>query len=142
AEDPDGWANDPATYIGNGPFMVAEWAHQDHLTLVPNPQYDAHLGWPKPTLTRATILMGTNPEADFAGFKTNARDWTLVPDAELNVALNDPDLVRQTQQYNELTTFWVQINNTRVPLSNVLVRRALSKAIDRTAMVRDLATSV
>ena len=142
AEEPDSWASDPATYVGNGAFMLSEWAHQDHLTLTPNPRYTAHARWPKPTLTRVTLLMGTNPEADFVGFRTNVRDWALVPDAELNAALSDPDLAGQTRQYNELTTFWLQMNQARPPLNNVLVRRALARAIDRTAMVRDLATSV
>src|SRR5581483_3028155 len=91
--DPDGWASDPSTYIGNGPFMLSEWVHQDHLTLVPNPAYVAHLGWPTPTLTKVTVTMGTNPEADFAAYSgAPSRDWLLVPDAEVNHVLNDPVL--------------------------------------------------
>ena len=37
-----GWAQDPSTYIGNGPFKMTEWVHQDHITLVPNPNYAGH----------------------------------------------------------------------------------------------------
>jgi oligopeptide transport system substrate-binding protein len=141
--DPDGWAADPSTYIGNGPFMLSDWVHQDHITLAPNPQYVAHLGWPRPTLNQVTIPMNTQPEADFAAFVGgNARDWVSVPDAEVNHVLNDPTLAAQARQYNELTTFWLQFNIAHPPLDNALVRRALSKAIDRSAMVRDLAAGV
>jgi oligopeptide transport system substrate-binding protein len=141
--DPDGWASDPATYIGNGPFMLADWLHQDHITLVPNPQYAAHLGWPRPTLTRITLLMNTNSEADyFAYVGGRTRDWILVPDSEVNHVLNDPGLAAEARQYTELTTFWLQFNNAHPPLDNILVRGALSKAIDRSALVRDLATGV
>jgi oligopeptide transport system substrate-binding protein len=141
--DPDGWATDPSTYIGNGPFMLTEWVHQDHLTLTPNPQYAAHLGWPNPTLTRVNVTMSTNPEADFTIYTEGAeRDWVLVPDAELNHVLNDTTLSSQSRQYNELSTFWVQMNSARPGLINVLVRRALAKAIDRVALVRDLAAGV
>lgn len=141
-QDPDGWATDTSTLIGNGPFMLADWVHQDHLTLVPNPFYVAHFNWPKPLLTTATIFMGTNGEADLADFKSGSRDWMLVRDIDVNQVLNDPDLSRQSRQYNELSTFWVQLNNTRPPLDNVLVRRAYAKAIDRAALVRDLAVGV
>jgi oligopeptide transport system substrate-binding protein len=141
--NPDSWAADPATSIGNGPFTVSDWVHRDHLTLIPNPEYAAHLSWPKPTLTRATITMHTNREADYAAFTQNdTPDWTGVPDAEANQVMNDPGLAAQSRRYNELTTFWVQINNARPPLNDVLVRRALSSAIDRGSLVRDLTTGV
>jgi oligopeptide transport system substrate-binding protein len=138
AADPDGWASDPETYVVNGPFVVSDWEHQDHLTLEPNPQYVAHLGWPKPTLTKVTVSMNTNPEVDYAAYTSGKRDWVLVPDLEVNHVLNDGSLTGQAHQSNELTTFWLQMNAARPGLSNVLVRRALSKAIDRAALVRDL----
>ena len=39
ADKPDKWADDPKTLIGNGPFKMTEWVHQDHITLVPNENY-------------------------------------------------------------------------------------------------------
>jgi oligopeptide transport system substrate-binding protein len=138
----DGWAGDPATYIGNGPFMLSEWVHQDHITLVQNPNYAAHGVWPAPGLTRVTVRMATSVQADYAAFVNGERDWAVVPDAELNAVLNDPDQVHQAQAYTDLTTFWVQLNSSRAPLNNVIVRRALAKALDRKAIVRDLTAGV
>ncbi len=138
---PDDWATDPSTYVGNGPFMLSDWVHGDHLTLVPNPYYMAHLGWPLPTLTKVTVLMDTNPEAGYAAYTSGASpDWALVPDQQVNSVLNDASLSAQSRQYTELTTFWLQMNNARPPLSNTLARRAISKAINRAALVRDLTT--
>ena len=74
----DGWAQDPATYIGNGPFKMTEWVHQDHITLVPNQNYNGT----QPKLQKATFLMVTDGEADYAAYRNNERDWTLVPDAD------------------------------------------------------------
>jgi ABC-type oligopeptide transport system substrate-binding subunit len=34
----DRWT-EPPNYIGNGPFVLTEWVHQDHLTLRANPRY-------------------------------------------------------------------------------------------------------
>jgi len=133
-----GWTQDPSTYIGNGPFMMSEWVHQDHITLVPNPNYNGQ----KPTLTRVTLLMVTNGEADYAAYRNNERDWTLVPDADVQAVRNDPQLSKEAVEYTELTTFWLIMNNAKQPLDNPQVRKALSKAIDRTALIRDVASGV
>jgi len=143
--NPTGWTQDPSTYIGNGPFMMTEWVHQDHISFVPNPQYVAN-GingmWPVPTLQRVTFLMVTSGEADYAAFINGERDWTLTPDSVVNVVLQDQFLAQQARQYNELTVFWAHMNNAKQPLNDVRVRRALNKAIDRVALIRDIASGV
>ena len=138
----DGWAGDPSTYIGNGPFMLSEWVHQDHITLVPNPNYVAHGAWPTPTLTRVTIAMQTNAIADYMAFLNGERDWTVVPDSELNAVLSDPHSAPLVHPTTVLTTFWAQLNTSHPPLDNVDVRRALAKALNRQALVQDLAAGV
>jgi oligopeptide transport system substrate-binding protein len=143
AANPDDWTQDPSTYIGNGPFAMAEWTHGDHITLVPNARYTAHATWPRPTLARVTVAETRNPEAAFAAFTNNPnRGWTLVPDGDVNQVLNDPALAAHSRQYSDLTTFWVQVNNATPPLNDVNVRRALARAIDRAAFVRDTASGV
>ena len=134
----DGWAQDPSTYIGNGPFKMSEWVHQDHITLVPNPNYAGQ----KPALQKVTLLMVTSNAADYAAYRNNERDWTLVPDADVQSVRNDPELSKEAHEYTELTTFWLVMNNARPPLDKLEVRKALSKAIDRTAMIRDVASGV
>jgi oligopeptide transport system substrate-binding protein len=134
----DSWAQDPSTYIGNGPFKMSEWVHQDHITLVPNPNYAGT----KPTLQKVTLLMVTSGEADYAAYRNNERDWTLVPDADVQSVRNDPQLSKEAHEYTELTTFWLVMNNGKAPLDNQMVRKALSKAIDRQAMIRDIASGV
>jgi oligopeptide transport system substrate-binding protein len=134
----DGWAQNPATYIGNGAFKMSEWVHQDHITLVPNPNYAGT----KPTLQKVTLLMVTSNEADYAAYRNNERDWTLVPDADVQVVRNDPQLSKEAHEYTELTTFWLVMNNAKAPLDKPLVRKAFAKAIDRQAMIRDIASGV
>jgi oligopeptide transport system substrate-binding protein len=130
-----GWTQDPSTYIGNGPFKLTEWVHQDHITLAPNPNYAGT----KPILQKVTFLMVDSDEADYAAYRNNERDWALVPDADVAAVRADPQLAKEAREYTELTTFWLQMNNARKPLDNVLVRRALSRAIDRQALIRDIA---
>jgi oligopeptide transport system substrate-binding protein len=121
---------------------MSEWVHQDHITLVPNPYYTANGMWPAPTLQQITFLMVTNGEADYAAYINDERDWTLVPDSDVNQVLNDPNLSQQSREYNELTTFWVHMNNAKAPLDNPMVRKALAMSIDRQALIRDIAGGV
>ncbi|MCA1648554.1 MAG: peptide ABC transporter substrate-binding protein, partial [Chloroflexi bacterium] len=134
----DGWAQDPSTYIGNGPFKLSEWVHQDHITLVPNPNYVGT----KPTLQKVTLLMVTSGEADYAAYRNNERDWTLVPDADVAAVRSDPQLSKEAHEYTELVTFWLVMNNAKPPLDKPLVRKAFARAIDRTAMIRDVSAGV
>jgi oligopeptide transport system substrate-binding protein len=140
--NPTGWTQDPSSYIGNGPFKMTEWVHQDHVSFVPNPQYVANGTWPMPTLQRLTFLMVTSGEADYAAYVNGERDWTLVPDSVVPVVRQDSELNAQARQYNELTSFWVHLNNAKQPLNDVRIRRALAKAVDRTALIRDIASGV
>ncbi|HEV7663337.1 MAG TPA: peptide ABC transporter substrate-binding protein, partial [Chloroflexota bacterium] len=133
-----GWAQDPSTYIGNGPFKMSEWVHQDHITLVPNANYVGT----KPNLTKVTFLMVTSGEADYAAYRNNERDWTLVPDADVAAVRADPQLSKEAHEYTELTTFWLVMNNGKAPFNNPLVRKAFARAIDRDAMIRDIASGV
>ncbi|HYY88185.1 MAG TPA: peptide ABC transporter substrate-binding protein, partial [Chloroflexota bacterium] len=132
------WAQDPSTYVGNGPFKMSEWVHQDHITLVPNPNYAGS----KPVLQKVTMLMVGSYEADYAAYRNNERDWALVPDADVQQVRGDPQLSKEAREYTELTTFWLQMNSARKPLDNPLVRRALARAIDRRALIRDVASGV
>jgi len=134
----DAWTQDPSTYIGNGPFKMSEWVHQDHITLVPNPSYAGQ----KPTLSKVTLLMVTNGEADYAAYRNNERDWTIVPDADVQAVRGDPQLSKEAVEYTELTTWWLIMNNAKKPLDNPMVRKAFSRAIDRTALIRDVASGV
>jgi oligopeptide transport system substrate-binding protein len=56
----DSWTLDPATYIGNGPFVMTEWVHQDHIAFTSNRYYHG----PAPVLQKMTFLMVGNGAAD------------------------------------------------------------------------------
>lgn len=135
---PDDWTQNPATYIGNGPFRMTEWVHQDHISFQANPNWHG----PGPTLTKMTFLMGTDETTDYAAYVNGERDWALVPDAQVQAVQNDPTLSQQVRRYNELTEFWLSLNTSVKPLDNPAVRKAFSMAIDRNALIRDVANGL
>ena len=134
----DHWAQDPATYIGNGPFVLTEWLHQDHISFAPNPNYHG----PGPFLQQMTFLMITDLTVDYAAYLNGERDEALVPDPAVQAVRNDPQLAQELTDYTDLSTFWLYLNTAKAPLKDPLVHRALSKAIDRQALIRDVAGGV
>lgn len=131
AEKPDGWTNDPKNIIGNGPFKITEWVHQDHITLVANDQYYG----PKPKLTKITLPMTTEVPANYAAYLNGERDIAVPPAALFTQIQNDPNLKSQVVKYPILGTFAAQFNNKKPPFDNVKVRQAFATAIDRQAFV-------
>jgi oligopeptide transport system substrate-binding protein len=86
------WAREPETYVGNGPFVLSEWVHQDHMTFVPNPRYHG----PQPSLRKMTFLMVDNDGTDYAAYRNGERDWALVPDADVVAVSSDPRSPRRS----------------------------------------------
>jgi oligopeptide transport system substrate-binding protein len=126
----DKWT-EAGTLIGNGAYLLAEWVHQDHITLKINPNY-----WgTKPTLTQINIKMITDANAALAAYKNGELDMSGVPVGTEKATMADAALSPQILRYNDLTTFAFQFNVTKAPFDNVKVRQAISTAVDRDAFI-------
>jgi peptide/nickel transport system substrate-binding protein len=126
--------------VGTGPFMVQEWVEQDHVTLVKNPDYNwgssffEHSGAayldemiykfiPDDAVRTGTLLSGESQYIDGV-------DPLQLADLQEN-----PDIVI-IQQGQPGTGYILLFNLARAesPQADVMVRRALSYAIDKEAM--------
>jgi peptide/nickel transport system substrate-binding protein len=126
--------------VGTGPFMVQEWVEQDHVTLVKNPDYNwgssffEHSGAayldemiykfiPDDAVRTGTLLSGESQYIDGV-------DPLQLADLQEN-----PDIViiQQGQPGNGYILLF-NLALTESPQSDVMVRRALSYAIDKEAM--------
>ncbi len=133
----DKWT-EPPNYVGNGPFLLTEWVHQDHLTFKPNPNY-----WgTKPKLAEITLKMIADVNAEIAGYKNNELDMSRVPPGTEKAVMSDPALSKEIIRYAELTTFGFQFNVKTAPFDNVKVRQAIATAIDRVAFVNNVRNGV
>ncbi len=125
---------EPPNYIGNGPFILSEWVHQDHLTFKPNPNY-----WgTKPKLTEITMKDVADVNAELASYRNGELDFSRVPPGTESTFMNDPDLHR----YAELTTFAWRFNLKVAPWDNINVRKGISCAVDRVAFVNQVRSGV
>ena len=129
--EPRSAATNATAPVGTGPFRFARWQRGESLTLVRN---DAYWGT-KARLREATFKVIGDPVAALAALRSG--DIQAYPDypAPENIAQfkRDPrfSVVVGTTEGETI----LGINNRNPPLSNLLVRRAISYAIDRKAII-------
>ena len=122
-------------HVGNGPFVLREWAHNERIVFEPNPYWAGA----KPNLTRVVINFIADDAAAYAAYLNNELDVITVPAAQLKEVLT-PGSARSTEvvPVPELVTFAMFMNNAVAPFNNPKVRQAFATAIDRSAMVDGL----
>ncbi len=122
--------------IGNGPFKFVEYRSNDRWVFDANPDFPAGLGG-RPYLDRIVWRIIPDAMAQIAEVQTGNVDVILTPKSDqIKTLAADPQLtvmVKPSRQFANIG--W---NGKRAPLNDPNVRRALSLAIDRNAIVQTL----
>jgi oligopeptide transport system substrate-binding protein len=125
---------EPPNYIGNGPYIMTEWVHSDHITLVKNPKY-----WGTAAkVDTITLKMITDINAEYAAYQNNELDICSIAAGTETNTIADPVLGPQVLRYPELTTFAYQFNLKTPPFDNKNLRKALNAAVDREAFINNV----
>jgi oligopeptide transport system substrate-binding protein len=130
------WWYEPETYIGNGPFILAEWDHGNRAVWEANPNYVGPLGPVK--LQRVEYYMITETQIAFQAYQNGELDVLQVASEDLSTVEADPTLAGQTVNAVGSCTFYFGFNTTKEPFDNIQVRQAFAQAFDREAWVRDI----
>lgn len=133
----DNWTQ-PGHYLGNGPFRLAEWSYNDHITLAADEGYVGE----KPKIEKISMAMEPDPDADLAAYLRGERDITVVPPADMAKAMAEPALRQDLLRYGDLAVTGLRLNPGKPPLDNPKVRQALATAIDREAYVQQIMNGV
>lgn len=129
----DSWT-EPPHYIGNGPFIMTEWVHSDHITFVRNEDY-----WgDKANLETLVYKMITDANSAFAAYQNGELDIAGVPTGTETTVMADEELGPQILRYAELVTFAFQFNVDVAPFDNKYLRKALNAAVDRDAFINNV----
>ena len=121
----------PGNLVGNGPFVLKSWRLNYLIEVEKNPLYwDAD----RVRLSAIRFYPIDNVQSEERMFRTNALHIAYTaPTSKIAVYKeNNPDLISISPY---LGTYFYRFNVTRPPLDNPLVRRALSMAIDRQAII-------
>ncbi len=126
-----GFGNRP---VGTGPFKFVRWKKDDEIVLDANLDY--HAGRPFLDRLEYKIYPGAPWDKIFASFESGGLEDTVIPAEELQRAQENGryHFVRRAI----LGVRFLGFNTTLGPLANPMVRQALSYAIDREALVRDI----
>ncbi len=125
------WAENKDSYVSNGPFMLAEWKHEDALLLKKNPGY-----WEeKKVHLQGLHCVMVRGETEVQMFENNELDWAGSPFSILPVDAI-PEFKKQgiLQSKEMLGTTFLRVNQTSKALRHPLIRKALSCALNREAL--------
>jgi peptide/nickel transport system substrate-binding protein len=123
------WNQSP---VGNGPFRFVSHTPNRRWVFAANPAFPAMLGG-APRINRLVIAVVDEPTTKLAALTVGELDFAGIQPAHAEFVRRDPGLAVVT--YPLLLTYAVVFNTRRPPLDDVRVRRAISLAIDRTAIV-------
>lgn len=126
---PDDWTQDPATYVGNGAFKLAEWNHGDSIVLIKNENY-----WDAANIKPDKLVFTMMSEAatELSSFETGAIDFGDNPPSTELERLKQEGVLKE---YPLLSNYAYVFNTKKAPFDNPKVRKAFSLAIDRKAIV-------
>lgn len=129
----DKWT-EPSTFIGNGPFKLVDWKHNEKLVYERNDNYRTPA-----KLKRWTKVMINENAVAFAAYQNNELDAVGIAAEQLRAVDADATLKSQVIDVGGSCTIYVGFNNARPPFDDAKVRLAFAKSFDRVAYINDVA---
>ena len=124
---------EPATFIGNGPFILSEWKHNEKMVFTRNPNFRT------PTkLAKWTQVMINEGAVAFAAYRNNELDVYGIAAEDLRTIDADAALKAQRVDGPGSCTFYVGYNTKKAPFDDKNVRVAFAKSFDRDAYISDV----
>ena len=127
-DEGEGYAEQP---VGTGPYKLAEWVRDDHITLK---AFDGYWG-PKAKIATVILKDIPTPDSSLLSLQKGEIDgWQYPTPESLPQLVKDPGVTVYHLPANN--TMFLAMNELKQPFGNVLVRRAISEAIDAQAIVK------
>jgi len=125
---------EPGFFQSYGPFTMSEWIHDSSMTLSKNPFWPATDAVPSPKLD-AVVFSMLDEAVAFAEYEAGNLDSAAVPGTDLDRVKADPTLSAELYNGVNLCSYYYGFNTTAPVVSDARVRRALSMAVDRQALI-------
>jgi oligopeptide transport system substrate-binding protein len=120
--------------IGNGPFVMKSWEHDQKMVFVPN----ANFSGTKATLDRIEFTLLEDPTTALPSYEKGEVDYAEVPIADLDRVRQDAVLSKELVLAKKLRPVFVSFDCGHKPWDDVRVRQAFSLAIDRDELLKSV----
>ncbi|MHB1684596.1 MAG: peptide ABC transporter substrate-binding protein [Bacilli bacterium] len=126
------WTANANTYVGDGPFKLTTWNHQQDIVLTKNPNY-----WNASAikLNKVTLDMVNDIETQYQMYESGQ----LSMDTSLPLDII-PNLIKggKAHVFPFAGTQFIDVNVKRAPFNNVDIRQAFALSINRQQIVNDV----
>jgi oligopeptide transport system substrate-binding protein len=129
-EGAEKWAGDPKTLIGNGPFKLVNWVHQEKLELVPNQNY-----WNRKKIKLSKLICYAIEEQS-TGLTMYETDQLDLLDELPRQEIQRLEAEKMLKYSPSIGTYYYLINVKKAPFNDARVRKALALAIERGQIVK------
>ncbi|WP_203332200.1 peptide ABC transporter substrate-binding protein [Planococcus beigongshangi] len=128
AENPQ-WHTEAESFVGNGPFKLASWSHDESFTFEKNEEYwDAEAV----KLDGVEWEMVNDENTEYQMYEAGDLDVSNVPSELSEQLMDSPDLVTLDQA----GTYFYRYNVEMEPFNNKKVRQALAFAVNQDDIVQ------
>lgn len=118
---------EPEHFVGNGPYLLGKWQHEDSIRLDTNPNY-----WGKPPKNEhVEMLMIAEPSTSLMMYESGELDFA---ETASSLPIKEVRRLKGRKDFHFLPLHgiaYIGFNVKRPPVNNPLVRQALSLAIDK-----------
>jgi len=136
---PDKWT-ETGFMPAYGPFVLKEWVHDAYITLAKNPLWPGTANIPVAKLDELQwrVLDGA---ATLAEYEAGNLEMSGIPSADQDRIMTDAAYADQIAYTQTLGTEFYSFQTALEPTNDVRVRQALSMAIDRESLVKNVVKS-
>ena len=129
--------SDPKTSVSSSPWILKEWTKSVRMVYVPNTKYTGKL---RPYIQNLIINIGLDMSAEFPAYQNNEIDMAQnFSPANMAQIAADPQLTKEYHQgYGDFRTYYLGFDTTQKPFSDLKVRQAFAKAIDRDSIIKNV----
>jgi len=131
--DPD-WT-EGGHFIGNGPYVLTEWDHDNRLVVDKNPLYHSAA---QVSIEQVIFPIIPGDSDQLAAYENDQLDVSGCPGSELSRILADPVLSAEFHRLPMPGVYYLGLNTELTPTNNISVCKALASAINRSYILTDV----
>lgn len=123
ATENDKWYAEADTFVGNGPFKMTGWNHDENIIMTKNEDY-----WDADNVLIDGIewAMVNSDNTEYQMYQTGELDVSGIPTEMVDQLLDDPEAII----YDLAGTQFYRFNVTKEPFTNKKIRQAFTLALD------------